>query len=530
MPYLVIILLAGIFFLPFLGHVHLFDWDELNFAEMSREMMVTGDYFKVQVDFRPFYEKPPLFMWIQNLSFALWGVNEFGARFPNVIVAMCCLLVLYKVGTTIRDQLLGTLWVLCYCAGLLPFMFFKTGLIDPLFNLLIFTSLVLYLVEASKSERHWYKYVLAGAVNGMAILAKGPVAFLILALTVAVYAILSKKRAVLFKPLVWTSAGAFIVSSIWFVPETVMRGPEFILEFVSYMLGLLSQNIASHEQPFYYHFLVLFFGCFPISIFALSNIWRTTPEKSDFNRWMVVLFWVVLILFSLVRTKIVNYSSLTYYPLSYLSAFSLYQYHHHGQMKRSWFFLIMGIMLCLPVLGLPILTQSNELMRTLLGTDQFTRESMETFELPIWTIIIGFVWLIGIVGCFFLIRKGRIVTGLFVYTICLAVMLNASLYWIVPQIEQTTQGPSIKYFKQLKDQPVYLGTIGFKSYGKYFYAERTPAISGYTDHQLLTDFTDRDTYLVVKPHKLKLMQAYPAFQLLENEGGFYLFYRPKSGE
>jgi len=31
------------FFVPFLGAVHLFDWDEINFAESAREMLVTGN-------------------------------------------------------------------------------------------------------------------------------------------------------------------------------------------------------------------------------------------------------------------------------------------------------------------------------------------------------------------------------------------------------------------------------------------------------------------------------------------------------
>ena len=44
-------------FIPFIGKVHLFDWDEINFAEMSREMRLTGEYFKVQVNYEPFYEK-----------------------------------------------------------------------------------------------------------------------------------------------------------------------------------------------------------------------------------------------------------------------------------------------------------------------------------------------------------------------------------------------------------------------------------------------------------------------------------------
>ena len=62
-----IILLGAIFFLPFLGSVHLFDWDEINFAESAREMLVSGDWWRVQINFEPFWEKPPLFFWMQAI-------------------------------------------------------------------------------------------------------------------------------------------------------------------------------------------------------------------------------------------------------------------------------------------------------------------------------------------------------------------------------------------------------------------------------------------------------------------------------
>ncbi|HJY22014.1 MAG TPA: hypothetical protein VJ279_03965, partial [Hanamia sp.] len=84
--YLTIIILSGIvFFIPFLGKAHLFDWDEINFAESAREMIVTGNYHQVQINFQPFWEKPPLFFWLQVGAMEMFGINEFAARFPNAI-------------------------------------------------------------------------------------------------------------------------------------------------------------------------------------------------------------------------------------------------------------------------------------------------------------------------------------------------------------------------------------------------------------------------------------------------------------
>ena len=66
--FLIITFIGIILFMPFIGAVHLFDWDEINFAESAREMMVTGNYSKVQINYTPFWEKPPLFIWMQVVS------------------------------------------------------------------------------------------------------------------------------------------------------------------------------------------------------------------------------------------------------------------------------------------------------------------------------------------------------------------------------------------------------------------------------------------------------------------------------
>ncbi len=103
-----IILIAALFFIPFLGGVHLFDWDEINFAESAREMIESGDYLTVQINFIPFWEKPPLFIWMQVLSMKVFGINEFAARFPNAICGIVSLLVLFNIGRKLIGRAVRT--------------------------------------------------------------------------------------------------------------------------------------------------------------------------------------------------------------------------------------------------------------------------------------------------------------------------------------------------------------------------------------------------------------------------------------
>jgi 4-amino-4-deoxy-L-arabinose transferase-like glycosyltransferase len=144
--YLFIGLLGALFFLPFLGGVHLFDWDEINFAEVSREMIVTNEYLRPQINYEAFWEKPPLFFWLQSISMHIFGVNEYAARFPNAICGIITLVLLYYFGKKIYDKTFGWLWVLSYWGALLPHLYFKSGIIDPWFNLFIFLSYI-FLIE-----------------------------------------------------------------------------------------------------------------------------------------------------------------------------------------------------------------------------------------------------------------------------------------------------------------------------------------------------------------------------------------------
>lgn len=90
-----IVALAGLLFSHSLGLTHLFDWDEINFAESAREMIVTNNYSQVQINFEPFWEKPPLFIWLQVFCMKIFGINEFSARLPNALVGILTLSTLF---------------------------------------------------------------------------------------------------------------------------------------------------------------------------------------------------------------------------------------------------------------------------------------------------------------------------------------------------------------------------------------------------------------------------------------------------
>ena len=251
-----LIALSVVFFMPFLGQVHLFDWDEINFAEIAREMIITGDYLRPQINYELFTEKPPMFMWLQALAMHIFGMNEYGARFPNTIAGLITLLLIYSAGKRLFNPVFGMLWAGAFFGSILPHLYFRSGIIDPWFNLFIFLGLYHLIMFYWKKDEltpeemeysKWSKLVLAGVFTGLAILVKGPVAFLIIALVLGVYWISVRFRFFITIPqFVIYLLATGITASIWFGVVTLFHGPQFAIEFTIRQWELFSQQDAGN--------------------------------------------------------------------------------------------------------------------------------------------------------------------------------------------------------------------------------------------------------------------------------------------
>ena len=85
----------------------LIDRDEPRFAEASREMMQRGDYVVPFFNNNYRFDKPPLTYWFQTLSYRVFGVNDFAARFPSAVAAAVIAVLLLAWGTRVRGERLG---------------------------------------------------------------------------------------------------------------------------------------------------------------------------------------------------------------------------------------------------------------------------------------------------------------------------------------------------------------------------------------------------------------------------------------
>lgn len=531
--YALVAVLGALLFLPGLGAAHLFDWDEINFAECAREMIVTGDYLRVQLDYQPFWEKPPLFIWLQVLSMKAFGVNEYAARLPNAVIGIVTLMTLLHVGTRVRNRTTGLVWVGLYAASWLPHFYFKSGIIDPLFNLNIFLAFYhVYRCAETPGRKSMHVAALAGIFLGLAVLTKGPVAILVALLSLAVYAVLRRGWGGLsLRTLLAIAGAAASVTALWFGIEILRHGTWFVQEFITYQVRLFQTEDADHGGPFFYHFIVLLIGCFPASafLFQKSSASVGAARPVAFWRWMWILFWVVLILFSIVKTKIVHYSSLCYFPLTALAAHRIAVLWEDRRAPTSpvrILLAVLGIILAIAITALPIIGLNKEHLAPLID-DPFAVANLQA-AVP-WgyaEVGWGILYLAGLCTAFWWMRK-NFRRGAIALAAVQTVIIFVSIAHFTPKIEGYSQRAAIHFFKGVRGKDVYVRVLGYKSYAHLFYTQKQPQanLTSYDESWLLSGPVDKPTYFVAKITAADQYRTMPQLEVIGEQAGFVFFRR-----
>jgi len=538
-----LLLFAGlgiISFLPFLWSAPLFDWDEINFAESAREMIASGNYFQVQINYKMFWEKPPLFFWLQVVSMKIFGINEFAARFPNAVTGIFTLVILYVYGSRLKNKIFGSILAFLYISSILPHLYFKSGIIDPVFNLFIFIGII-DLIEAE------YKYysgeknnvirtlnLKAGLWIGLATLTKGPVALLIVGLTYLIFQIGNKFRNWYWLNVLIFMAAWLIPVLAWFGLETVFYGTEFISLFIKYQIELFTQPVAGHDQPFYYHFVVFLVGCLPLSAFFIRGMIQLPLALNEriTARFMIVWWWVILILFSISETKIVHYSSMAYLPGVVLAGFGFYKLMERNRSPKweTTVLLILGSIAFGIGSGVAVWLFSHPDSLVPLMNDPFAVENLKA--ITSWS---GYEYLIGlgyfillIVALVFLLRK-KYFEYLYVSAGSTVLFLSLINALVVPEISKITQGAPVDFYKNISGENCYFLTANYKSYAPYFYGQLKPINNpqAHDENYLIDGLIDKPVYMSVKvtQRDSAFYQRYKNFKFIKESAGFAFYKR-----
>ncbi|HID70163.1 MAG TPA: phospholipid carrier-dependent glycosyltransferase [Desulfobacterales bacterium] len=194
-------LLLGIFVLLYLlplGARPLFIPDETRYAEVPREMIVSGDWVVPHINGLRYFEKPVLGYWISAVSIMVFGENDFAVRLPS---AMACgfvalLIMLVCRSSCEMDSSAPALATLVYLTSFGVVVMGGIAVLDNVLTLFVTACLITFFLatrQQPKSNKEHLFLFLAGLFAGAAFLTKGFIAFAVPVLTAAPYLVWQKK-------------------------------------------------------------------------------------------------------------------------------------------------------------------------------------------------------------------------------------------------------------------------------------------------------------------------------------------------
>lgn len=312
-----LLLVALALFIPGQWTVPPLDRDEPRFTQATKQMLESGDYVDIRFQDTPRHKKPVGIYWLQSAAVKASGLGPEAPlwvyRIPSLIGATLCVLLSFWVARAFMGPggalVVGLLTAMVIILGV-EARLAKTDAV--LFSTILLAQGALARIwQSDKDRRHWgLAFVFWTAVAG-GILVKGPVAPMVVGLTVV--ALMGLTRQISWFRRAAPLAGAawlLLLVSPWFVAIWIASDGQFFQEAIGKdLLGKVGQGQESHGAPPLTHLAAMFGVFWPIPPFLLltaASIWR--QRTSRLVIYCAAWFFPSWVVFELVATKLPHYT------------------------------------------------------------------------------------------------------------------------------------------------------------------------------------------------------------------------------
>ena len=243
----------------------LIDPDEGRYAEISREMLESGDYVVPTQFGKPYLDKPPLLYWLTAASFQMFGISEMAARLVPALSALLTIAAVYGFGARLFGH--TTAWLaglgLLSCGGFLisgRFVF-----IDTLLTLFTTVGLLGGWLACRESKVHAGWWAIAALAVALGMLAKGPIAVVLCVPPLIAGRWLTGLPAVRMKYWAWFAGIVGTLSIPWFLMVDA-RQNGFLVDFIWTHHFNRFRTGLQHEEAWWFYLPVLLIGTAPCSM------------------------------------------------------------------------------------------------------------------------------------------------------------------------------------------------------------------------------------------------------------------------
>ena len=289
--------------------------DEGRYSEISREMVVSGDWVTPRLNGIKYFEKPPLQYWATAAAFEAFGMNEPAARLYVWFAGLATLLIVGFVGLRLFGLEAGLASMLALVAS--PYFMAFGGIVTldmglTLWTTATFAALLLaeHAVERPREQRTWM--LVSWAAMALAVLSKGLVG-IVFAGAAVFFAMATSRSAAILARMRW-GWGLAIFAAIavpWFVLVS-RANPEFAHFF---FIHEHFERFLTHEhrrvQPAWFFVPIVLAGFLPwmaALVIAIGRAWRA-EAGARFQPLRISLLWsaFILLFFSASGSKLPAY-------------------------------------------------------------------------------------------------------------------------------------------------------------------------------------------------------------------------------
>ncbi len=355
---LTVLTVLGLFlFLPGFFSIPPIDRDEARFAQASKQMIESGDYFDIRYQHETRYKKPVGIYWLQTATTHLFGKPPYNDiwtyRIPSLIGAIAALWLTYLIGRTLIAPSVGFGAALLFASSLILPVEARLAKTDAMLLAVILLAMwplaKNYLLAQKFS---WTETCLFWLAVAAGILIKGPIILMVVGSAVLALCILQKSPKLFFnlRPL----AGLLIVSACvapWLIAITVKSNGAFWAESVGHdMLGKVTSGQESHGLPPGMHLVLLFVLFLPAILPVLRGLrygWQTRSQRiTQFLLAWIIPTWLIL---EITPTKLPHYTLPVYPAIALLAAIAISKLDWSDRRLRLTFAIPLALALALNV-------------------------------------------------------------------------------------------------------------------------------------------------------------------------------------
>lgn len=318
-PLAVIGALGLLLFAYQLGSPAFIDYDEAAYARVVQETRAQGNILVPMIDGRPWFDKPPLYLWTLMGAEAFFHDTaglpvEWALRLPGVAFGIASVLLAYGIiWECTRRRLpsfLGAL-VLATTPGFVDVV--RQVRFDAL--LIVFTLLAAYAAARGSNPPRSHWLIGVGVATGLAAMTKSVMAVLPLLAAVS-YLYSARSWDALRNRHLWIGLGAgFLIALPWHAFMTIFYGSEFWMSYLGvHVRDRYFENLFTNEATNSIYLAYLWDFGMPWSIVAAAlsaasfALWkRLAPRERRILIGMAFTIFAVLLLFFTARTKVLHY-------------------------------------------------------------------------------------------------------------------------------------------------------------------------------------------------------------------------------